>query len=439
MKITRFSIAPLLILTSLAQNAAGQNQVAIQGGRIIPIVGKVIAKGTIVIKDGKIVAIGKDVKAPVNAKVIDATGKVVMPGFVDIHNSSALTQSNETNKNVPYVSVMDGIDPNRTYFDEARRNGVTSVAVVPGNATMFGGQAAVVKTAGAFVEQMVLKRTAGMKISLRPAGRGSRMSHYANIRRELETARAMLRRRVPSRSKKSSGKKSAKKSVKKSSKKQTGGKKKSTGRRRITRSSSPKVLALLKLVRREMPAFIYCETAMDVVQATRLTTQFRLKTILVLGNDTYRAAELIAKSRLPVILSPTLVFWKTNNRTGIDQNIVLPQVFRRYKIPVTFQVSSPSRTSLGSSYLWFQAATAVKYGMPVDEALRAITLQPAKILGVSSLVGSLQVKKDGDLVILSGDPLKLDTWVEKTIINGKVVYDRSKDRKIKQLLPASKK
>ena len=434
--MTSSTFARMLLLMLVCSTAAAQDTVAIQGGRIIPVAGKVIPKGTIVIKNGKITAIGAKVKAPVNAKVIDATGKVVMPGFVDVHNSGPLTQSNETNNNVPYVSVLDGIDPSRTYFDEARRNGVTSVAVVPGNATMFGGQAAVVKTGGAFVEQMVLKRSAGMKISLRPASRGSRMSHYANIRKEFEAARSTLRptRRRSSSSTSSKGKKKA------SSK----GKKKAPARptitrRRITRRPNPRALAILKLLRREIPAFIYCETAMDVTQAVRLTTQYRLKSILVLGRDAYRAAELIGRSKLPVVLGSDLVFWKTNQRTGVDQKIILPAIFRRYKVPITFQVRNPSTTSLGSSYLWYQAATAVKYGMPVNDALASITLQPAKVLGVSSFVGSLEVKKDGDLIILSGDPLKLNTWVEKTVVNGKVVYDRANDPKIKQLLPAAKK
>ena len=100
-------------------------------------------------------AIKGDVDIPIEAKVIDATGKVVMPGFVEAHSSEAMSQANETNPNVPYVSVMDSIDPMRPYFDSARRNGVTSVAVVPGNSTMIGGQASVIKTGGEFIEYMV--------------------------------------------------------------------------------------------------------------------------------------------------------------------------------------------------------------------------------------------------------------------------------------------
>ena len=84
--------------------------------------------------------------------------------------------------------------------------------------------------------------------------------------------------------------------------------------------------------------------------------------------------------------------------------------------------------------MWYQAATAVKYGESVDEALKSITLRPAEILGIADFVGSIEPGKDADLVILSGDPLKLNTWVEKTIVGGKVVYEREKDTKLRKLL-----
>nr|MCU0717980.1 amidohydrolase family protein [Pirellula sp.] len=92
------------------------------------------------------------------------------------------------------------------------------------------------------------------------------------------------------------------------------------------------------------------------------------------------------------------------------------------------------RTTIGSSYLWYQAALAVKYGMTEEAALRALTLAPAELLGIADTVGSIEAGKDADIVILSGEPLRTATWVEKTIVNGKVVYDRANDDKLKRLL-----
>jgi imidazolonepropionase-like amidohydrolase len=142
---------------------------------------------------------------------------------------------------------------------------------------------------------------------------------------------------------------------------------------------------------------------------------------------------------LKVILDDTLVYWRTDERTGKDEKIVLPKVFRDQGVPLTFQVSGATASTLGNSYLWYQAAIAVKYGMPVDEALRAVTLLPAEMLGVAEFVGSIEPNKDADLVILNGDPLKVSTWVETTIVGGRVVYERAKDEKLKRLLQEPRK
>ncbi len=169
-----------------------QDRLAIKGARILPVAGSPIDNGVILIAKGKIEAVGKDIVIPAGVKVIDAAGKVVVPGFIEAHSTRGMDQVNETNPNVPFLSVIDAIDPSRDYFEECRRNGVTTAAVVPGNNTMFGGQAAVLKTAGEFVDQMVIKRGVGLKISLKPATDRNRMGHVATIRKELDDARDAL-------------------------------------------------------------------------------------------------------------------------------------------------------------------------------------------------------------------------------------------------------
>ncbi|MFL5341409.1 MAG: amidohydrolase family protein, partial [Gemmataceae bacterium] len=128
--------------------------------------------------------------------------------------------------------------------------------------------------------------------------------------------------------------------------------------------------------------------------------------------------------------------------------IALPKIYRAAGVPVTFQVTGGAAGNLfrapnlpptvGTNYLWYQAATAVKHGLTPEEALAAITLRPAETLGLGKSLGSLEPGKDADVVILSGDPLKLDTWVETTIAGGKVVYERDQDRKLKALLKPEK-
>src|SRR5438552_5818982 len=188
----RRGLLAVLGTLALVTAAPAQEQLAIKGGRILAVSRAPIEGGVILIRDGKIQAVGKDVAIPSDYRVLDATGRVVLPGFIEAHSSRGMDQANERNNNVPFLSVVDAIDPGHDYFDDCRRNGVTTVAIVPGDDTMIGGQAAIIKTAGTYVEQMIVKRQAGIKISLRPSTGRSRMSHLASLRRELDAARDAL-------------------------------------------------------------------------------------------------------------------------------------------------------------------------------------------------------------------------------------------------------
>ena len=437
----------------LAWPVAAQDRVAIKGGRVLPVAGPPIENGVVLINKGKIEAVGKDVAIPADAKVIDATGKVVVPGLIEAHSSRGMDQVNETNPNVPFLSVVDAIDPSQDYFEECRRNGVTTVAVVPGNNTMFGGQAAIVKTFGSIVDDMIVKRGVGIKLSLKPVGDRNRMGHVATIRKELDDARAALAAKpgdakpAPAPDKAADAKPLAADDpdTQQRRPRPMGG-----GAGNFGAASDAALVreALTKLLKGDMIAFIYCELAMDVPQALKLIKEYGLKAVLILGPDCYKAVKQIAAAKLPVVLDPTLVFWETDPRTGEEKQIALPKVYRDAGVPVTFQVTGGAAGNLfraanlpptvGTNYLWFQAATAVKYGTPADEALAAITLRPAEAMGVGKSKGSIEVGKDADLAILTGDPLKLDTWVETTLIGGKVVYERENDRKLKALLKPEK-
>jgi imidazolonepropionase-like amidohydrolase len=438
----------LLILTPLAM---AQEQIAIKGGRIISVSQPPIERGVILIREGRIQAVGKDLAIPSDYKVIDATGKVIMPGFIEAHSSRGMDQANERNNNVPFLSVMDAIDPGQEYFEDCRRNGVTTVAIAPGDDTMIGGQAAIIKTAGAIVDQMVVKRNAGVKISLKPGIGRSRMSQLASLRKELNAARDAIQEEYDKPKVAGAGAGSdddgdnGDLSVDDPTQQQPpageGGAPDSAADGPVRRE------ALIRLLKGELAAYIYCELAMDVPQAIKLTKEYNLKTTLVLGHLAYKAAKQVAASKLPIVVDATLVFWETDPRTGDDRKVVIPKVYKEAGVPLTFQVTGIAGgtlfrapdlpPTLGSNYLWYQAATAVKYGLSVNEALESITLRPAKLLGIDKQAGSIEPGKDADLVILTGDPLHVATWVQSTLVRGKVVYEREKNRKLQQLLPTS--
>jgi imidazolonepropionase-like amidohydrolase len=434
-----------------AQQAPAQQQIAIKGGRIISVAHPPIDGGVILIREGRIQAVGKDIAIPSDYKVIDATGKVIMPGFIEAHSSRGMDQANERNNNVPFLSVMDAIDPGQEYFEDCRRNGVTTVAVAPGDDTMIGGQAAVIKTAGAIVDQMVVKRQAGVKISLKPGVGRSRMSQLASLRKEFDSARDAIQDEYDKPKVAGAGAGAGDDNDDNFNgqnvddplqQQQQGG---VPGAPDMAADAGVRRETLIRLLKGEMPAYIYCELAMDVPQAIKLTKEYNLKTTLILGHNCYKAAKQVAASMLPVVVDSTLVFWETDPRTGEDRKIVIPKIYRDAGVALTFQVTgiaagtlfrSPDLPpTLGSNFLWYQAATAVKYGLPVAEALSAITLRPAKLLGIDKLSGSIEPGKDADLVILTGDPLRVSTWVDKTLVRGQVVYEREKDHKLQQLLP----
>jgi imidazolonepropionase-like amidohydrolase len=174
---------------------------------------------------------------------------------------------------------------------------------------------------------------------------------------------------------------------------------------------------------------------MDVTTALSMVKEYSLSATLVLGRNTYKAAEMLKDLKQPVVLDPNLIFWETDPRTKRDKKIILTKVFQDAGVPFVFQTSeSSTRTTSASSYFWYQAAVAVKNGMSEADALKRLSLVPAQMLGIDEFVGSIEVGKDADLVILTGEPLKLETWVDKTIVRGKVVYDRSEDQKLARLL-----
>ena len=429
-----------LICTCGSAYAAGP--LAIQGAKIITISSDPIENGTILIRDGKIAAVGTEIDIPGEAHVIDAEGLVIMPGFVDAHNAAGMSQANEQNSVVPFLSVVDSIDPIADYFEECRRNGITTAAVVPGNSTLIGGKAAIVKTAGQYVDDMIVKRDSALKLSMRPTS-GSRMTHRARLRKELDKARKALEKE--SEDQKADDKKENEEAEKKAEEKagegDEGDKKEADGEKSAPEKSTAEDegLAALKLaVKGEMPVYIYCEVAMDVSAALQLVDEYELDPILVLGRDCHKAAELLADTDLTVILDPTLVFWEEDRATRSDVQRILPKIYSEADVPFIFQIeNSASRRTLGNSYFWYQAATAEKYGLDHDSALAALTVAPAKLLGIDDSVGTIEEGKDADLILLSGEPLDITTWVDKTIVDGEVVYDRSQDEKLERLLSPS--
>jgi imidazolonepropionase-like amidohydrolase len=395
----------LAILPLLLGAAAEDGVLAIKNARIITVSGPDIEGGTVIVRAGRIEAVGKDVEIPWDARTIDATGKVLMPGLIEAHTFRGLDRPNERMPSVPFVSAFDAVNPVDPYFEDALRQGITTLLVAPGNDTLIGGQACVMKPWGVTTERMLVAKNAFLKISLKPRAGMSRMAHVAALRRELDEAVE----------------------AEKAEKEKKEGPPSETAAKREP---------LSRLLKGALPAIVYCPTASDVLKAVELAETYKFRLVLVVGRDGWRAAEEVAKRKLDVILAPELAYWETDEEKHEEVRRVGATPFAKAGVRFAFQTDG---SPYGGAYLWYQAATAVKHGMSRADALRAITLGPAEILGLGARMGSIEKGKDANLALLTGDPLDVQTWVDRVLIDGRTAYERSKDERLQRVLPEAKK
>jgi len=504
---TPCTLVVLTALTSTVQVASAGEIVAVKVGRAITVSGDDIENATILIEAGRIKAIGKDVAVPAEARVIDRPESVAMPGIVDPHATTGLRDPNEVQANVPYVSVLDGVDPSAVGLEHAVRHGVTAVHCIAGNATRFGGQGAVIRTRGSFVDQMVVKSPSAMKISLSTTSSESRMGNMAAMRKSFYELFSRIRKLGEPKTEKASlitqdtvdGKKDAtdaKKDAADAKKDAADGKKDAAdakeeptdakedagdakeeptdakedagdAKEAVVRPALDALVnlrptwadidwskipedkiaerdrPLVDLVRGKLRAHLYCPTATDVYKAFELIDTNGLDATLVLGNDAYKLAKVLAgrEGLGPVIISSIFEIWEEDRETGAEKRHITPKALHDGGVEFVIQVRPATRSTRGASfsrrgdgYHWYQAARLVRYGIPRKKALETITLLPAKILGLDHRLGSLEVGKDADIAIFSGDPLDARSWVQEVLIEGRTVYDREKDADLELLL-----
>ncbi len=443
MRQARRTFSFTLCVLCLSVAAAADDIIAIQAGRIVTVSGGEIEDGTIIIEGGRIKAVGKGLEVPWNTSVVKYPRGTAMPGLIAAHTTMGLRVPNENVPNAPYISVLDGIDPSSQAVKSSIRDGITAAHVIPANATRVGGQGAVVRTTGRTVDEMVIVSPSGIKISLRPPPGETRMQNIATLRRTFLDLHAQVKE--VAREASSPGLLAAKPSEEPSL-------------AAVVEAAPPwkdiawdkvpldKVSAewrpMVDLVRGKLPAFIYCASASDVFKAFEVMDSNGLKATLILGSDAYKLGEVLKarKDLGPVILDGDLVVWETDPDTGEERRHVTPRElfdagirFALQTVP-DFRDQGPRFSREGELHLWYQAALLVRFGIPREEAFKAVTLTPAKILGLDHRMGSIEPGKDANIAIFSGDPLDARSWVEHVFIEGKEAYRRDKDRDLELLL-----
>ena len=389
------------------------NSIAITGGRVVPVEGDPIDGGTVLVVDGRIAAVGgPDLKPPSGADVIDAAGRWVLPGLVDAHTHLGAREEGEgwaghdtnelTGPIQAHVRVLDAVNPADEGFRDAIAGGVLTAGITPGSGNPIGGQTVAIHCWGRTVDDMVLRSPAGMKSALgenpkrvvgdRRVNPSSRLGTAAAIRTALVDALNYLEKE----------------------KDQDQG---SSERVRQPQSRDLKHEALARVLRREIPWRQHCHRADDIATALRLAEEFGYDLVIDHGTEGYLIADKIAAAGVPVVTGPLITARskvELRNRTMAN-----PGLLAAAGVTVAIATDHPV---VPVHLLIVQAALAVREGLDRDTAMRAVTINPARIMRVADRIGSLAVGKDADVVLWSGDPFDVMSRVEVAYIAGREVY-----------------
>jgi len=400
--------------------------IAIINGRVMTITQGTLESGTVLVEGGRIVAVGEEVEIPKDAELYDAAGKMVMPGLIDAHCHVGLfpdgigweySDGNEmTDPITPHLRALDAVHPGDPAFKELVAAGVTTVLTGPGSGNLIGGQWVCLKTVPKpSVEQMVLLEPAGMKMALgenpkrvygeQKKAPSTRMGNAATLRAALVDAQNYLEkwRRYEA-------------DLAEYQAKAEAGDEDAEAPKLPERDL--KLEALGKVLRREMKARIHAHRADDMLTGIRIAEEFDLDLTLEHATEGYKIADVLAAKEVPVTAGPILfsrVKYELKDMTPKN-----PGVMVKAGVKVAIQTDEMSAVK----YLPINAALAVREGMPEEEALKAVTINAAEIIGVADRVGSLEVGKDADIVVFSGHPFEYRTVAELVLVDGQVAYRR---------------
>jgi len=397
-----------LVLAACAHALPAHAQtIAITGGRVFPVSGPPIDKGTVLVRNGKIVAVGASVTIPPDAVRVDATGKWVTPGIFNAVTSLGVTEVGQVQETVDVPAkgrgdavtashrVWEGFNPASPLLQVTRNDGVTTIGVMPGGG-LISGQAAVVDLSDGSLADMMLRAPVAMLADVGSKGpdRGaSRGEVLERLREILSDTKDYVRRR-------------------------------NEYERNQTRELAARRIdleAMVPVVDGRLPLMIDANRASDIEDALALGREFGIKIILQSAAEAWKVADKIAAAGVPVIVGAMnnipLDFASLGAR---QENAAL---LRQAGAKV---VVNGGADAFNARNVKYEAGVAVAFGLPWNEALRAVTLSPAEVFGVADRVGSIQPGRDATLVIWSGDPFELYTRAERVYIRGKEVQRPSR-------------
>jgi len=406
---------------------ASAQTVAITGGTVYPVSGPKIEHGTVLIRNGKVVAVGASVSVPSDAERVDATGKWVTPGLINPSTILGLTeiefggpasdfQSKGSDGVAAAFRAWEGLNPRSVLLAPAREEGVTSFVPAPGNNTLIAGQLAILDLNPGTLDSMIVRAPVAMLANAEPAQGngaqdeaaaadvagateiGSRGEVLLRLRELFDDTRDYARRKAEY--------------------------DRGQSRQYIARRSD--LEAMIPVVQGKLPLVLTADRASDIEAGIRLTRQYGVKLVIASGSEAWMVAKELAAAKVPVLAGAMNNIPTSFSALGSRQENVALLRQAGVTVALVGNAGGGGEEQFNVRNLRFEAGNAVAYGATWDDALRAVTLSPAEIFGVADRVGSLRPGAEANVVVWSGDPFEFSTKAEAVFVRGKRLVDTSR-------------
>lgn len=388
-------------------------ELLITGAKVHTVSHGTLEQADVLVRDGRIAAVGPGLAAGPGAAILDARGLVMTPGLIDAHAHVGIWEEglgwegNDVNEATdpltPHLRAIDAINHEDQGLKDAVAGGVTTIWCGPGSANVIGGEGATIRTHGASLDDLILKAPSGLKAALGENPKrvysqqkkmpSTRMASAALLRETLVKAGNYLAK----------GERAAADPDK-------------------APERDLRLEAVARVLRREIPLRVHAHRADDIFTALRIAAEFNLNITIEHCTEGFKIAGELARRNIPGVVGPTLT-----SRMKVelkDRNLSTPGVLARAGVKVALCTDHPV---MPIHHLPLVAAMAVREGMPETDALRAVTINPAEIAGVGDRLGTIEPGKEADLVLWTGPVFELRTRVAATIIRGEVVFEAGRD------------
>jgi imidazolonepropionase-like amidohydrolase len=389
---------------------AWSQTIAITGGKIYPVSGPPISNGTVLIRDGVIIAVGANVNVPASAQRIDATGKIVTPGLINSLTTVGLVEIGQVrdtndaaakgNNNIAAAfKVWEGLNPASSVFAPTRAEGVTTVIITP-RGGLVAGQAAAIDLSNGQRSEVIRRSPVAMIAQIddaQSAGTNSRGELMGKLRALFDDVKFYMAHRLE------------------------------YDRAATKTLSAPAadLEALIPVVQGRMPIMIDADRVDEIDAALALARDYNLKLMISGGAESWLAADRLAAAHVPVLTGAMNNI--PDSFARLNQRYETAAMLRRAGAQVILVGNGDGDESrFNARNIKYEAGSAVAYGMNYDDALRAITLTPAEVFGLSDRIGSLQAGRDANLVVWSGDPFEFSTRAEHVFIRGREFKEPSR-------------